>query len=256
MQSTYPSFYLLGNRWLTHGVFWLAYYIIFSVIWMKPEQGYFASFYLEFVLMPVRMMAAYAMVYVLIPEYLAERRYRVFISCYAGIILVAAMLQMTIGHFFYERLLLASQNSFQFSFSAVLRNAVLVNSTVLLLGTLKVFQLYIKLREQLQKQYENPAETITVKSERRMHCLKLADILFVEGLGNYVTYHLTNGQKYVVYNSIKQTQDLLPDSFLRVHRSYIVNRDNISSYNKESICLGNHDIPRGKDIPDESLAPT
>ncbi|MGB0494967.1 MAG: LytR/AlgR family response regulator transcription factor [Kangiellaceae bacterium] len=221
---------------------------------MKPEQGYFFSFYLEFILMPVRILSVYCMIYFLIPNYLVTRHYRQFIGGYALLIFVAGILQLTFSHFFYHRLLL-NATEFNLSISALIRNIILINTTVLLLGSAKVFQLYVQLMEAISK---NQVETtkpsfVEVKSNRRTHRLSISRILFIEGLGNYVTYYMDNGEKKIVYSSIKETQQNLPDQFLRLHRSYIVNRKKIESYNKDNVLIGEHELPRARDIDDKQL---
>ena len=253
-EQTYDQFYLLKSRFLTHAVFWLGYYLLFSFIWMKPEQGYFASFYLEFVLMPVRMLAVYCMIYFLIPQFLVVRQYRAFFGGYLALILIAGILQLIFSHFFYHRLLL-NQTEFGLSFSSLMRSMILVNTTVLLLGTAKVFQLYMQLLESVANNHKDSVvnDVIEVKSDRRMHRLKLSQILFIEGMGNYVTYYLNNGDKKIVYSSIKETESRLPNEFLRLHRSYIINRKHIESYNKDNVIIGGHELPRAKDIVDKQL---
>jgi two-component system, LytTR family, response regulator LytT len=253
-ESSFPQFYLLGSRFLTHAIFWLGYYIAFGFIWMEPEQGYFASFYLEFVLMPVRILAAYCMIYFLIPNYLVARQYQQFFIGYAVLLLIAGVLQLVFSHFFYHRLLL-NATEIDLGVSALARNMVLINTTVLLLGTVKVFQLYIQLMEAVSRnQSDTPRpDFLEVKSDRRIHRLPISQILFIEGMGNYVTYYLDNGDKKIVYSSIKETLQNLPEEFLRLHRSYIVNRTKIQSYNKDNVLVGDHELPRGKDIDDEHL---
>lgn len=254
---TFPNLYLADSRFFTHALFWVGYYLLFSLIWMKPEQGFFASFYLEFVLMPVRILAAYTMIYLLIPKYLEAAQYRQFIQGYVLLLVGAGAIQTVFSHFFYQQLYLGG-GEFVFGLSAWVRNAVLINTTVLLLGSLKVFQLYLQVKEQGRKdpdvQGDTAANFIEVKSERRYHRLLVSDILLVKGMGNYVTYFLANGDKKIVYSSVKEALNLLPEQFLRVHRSYIINRDKIESYNKESIFIGDHEIPRGHEVADEELA--
>ncbi|WP_338294657.1 LytTR family DNA-binding domain-containing protein [Planctobacterium marinum] len=252
----YSGCYLFGSRVFTHTLFWVGYYVLFSFIWAKPEQGLFASFYLEFILMPVRIMAAYCMLYLLIPSYLVERRYRHFFGGYGLLIAVSGFLQLCFGYFFYETLLPGTNSGFGFNLAGWVRNCILINTTVLLLGTAKVFILYMGLLEKQShagKQQQNTQDFILVKSERRTCKLFFADILYVEGLGNYVTYHLVNGEKRIVYSSLKETQESLPEQFLRLHRSYLINRNAIESFNNEEVLVAGNALPRGKDIQDAEL---
>lgn len=257
--SGQPS--LFESRLIRHASFWLAYYLLFSLIWAEPERGYFASFYLEFVLMPLRILASYCMMYVLIPAFLSHRKLAAFLLSYAVLILAAGGLQLLIGHFFYDQLLNGQGDKFALSPASWMRNIVLINSTVILLGAAKVIQLHFTLvdslargEDQLAEQESNMGDAvIEVKSNRRIHRLRLRDILYIEGMGNYIRYATSDGGRIVVYSSLKAAEGSLPDSFIRIHRSYLVNRDHISAYDKETVTVGNETIPRRKDIDDEIL---
>lgn len=249
-------FYLFNSRFLTHAVFWVGYYFLFSLIWATEDGGYFASFYLEFILMPVRILAAYCMLYWLIPNFLATQRYRQFAIGYIGLIVIAGSMQLLFSYFFYNQLMTELNTQFTLSINGWLRSIILVNTTVMLLGVLKVFQMYIELQTrfvQLSSEKSNEQQFVEVKADRKIHRLKISDICYLEGMGNYVTYHMKDGQKRVVYVSLKQALVELPDTFIRVHRSYVVNKQQIDSYNHEELYLGDKAIPRGKDISDQDL---
>ena len=67
------------------------------------------------------------------------------------------------------------------------------------------------------------AEYFFVKAERRYFKVNFSDILFIEGLKDYVILQL-NDQRIITRMSLKAIFDLLPKSiFLRVNKSYIVN---------------------------------
>lgn len=244
----FSDFYLFGSRLATHIIFWLVYYLCFSLIWAKPDQSLFASFYLEFVLLPVRILAVYAMIYYLIPKFLVEKAYKKFWLGYFLLLACVGLLQRLSGYFFYELLILKSQGAF-FDPGAIVRSILLVNTTVVFVAAAKLFQLYIKLKDKV-----NADSNIEVTSERRTHRLKADDILYIEGMGNYVTYFLNDGRKLVVYKSIKKTIGDLPGQFVRLQRSYIINKNHIRSYSQENVQIGDKEIPRGKDITDQMLA--
>ena len=74
------------------------------------------------------------------------------------------------------------------------------------------------------------AEYFFVKAERRYFKVNFSDILFIEGLKDYVILQL-NDQRIITRMSLKAIFDLLPKSiFLRVNKSYIVNTDHIESF--------------------------
>ena len=252
---------LLQWRLLRHGCFWLAYYLVFSLIWASPQRGYYVSFYLEFVLMPLRILASYCMMYVLIPLFLSNRKMLHFITSYCVLITLSAGVQMLIGHFFYDQLLGGHGERFPFSVASWVRNAVLINSTVILLGAAKILQLHFQLLDSLAVEEEVEIDQdrsadekfIEVKSNRRIHRLRINEILYIEGLGNYITYVNIDDSRIIVYSSLKATEALLPHAFIRLHRSYIVNRKHINAYDKDTVTVGKKSLPRGKDVTDDLL---
>lgn len=211
--------------------------------------------------MPLRILASYCMMYVLIPAFLSERKLIAFLTRYALLIAAAGGLQLLIGHFFYDRLVEGGTASFALSLSAWLRNIVLINSTVILLGAAKVIQLHFALVDSLARndgaalgnEIAQDDAMIELKSNRRIHRVRVHDILYVEGMGNYTRYINCDGSRIVVYSSLKAAQSNLPSTFIRVHRSYLINLERLSAYDKDTVTVGSKTLPRSKDITDEAL---
>ena len=62
-----------------------------------------------------------------------------------------------------------------------------------------------------------------VKSDYKLQRVNLDDILYVEGLKDYVRFYLKNGDKIMSLMSMKKLEEYLPKpEFLRTHRSFIV----------------------------------
>lgn len=85
--------------------------------------------------------------------------------------------------------------------------------------------------------------TITVKSGYDLHKLKYTDIMYVESDSEYVNYHTTE-KKIMSNQSLKALEKILPSSlFIRVHRSYIVNRAMVTGLKGRDLLLGDVEIP-------------
>ena len=73
------------------------------------------------------------------------------------------------------------------------------------------------------------------------------DILYVEGLKDYVKIFLTGGRHFLVKRAISVIENILSDhKFIRVHRSYIVSLSKISGYNALVVQIGQCEIPIGR----------
>jgi two-component system LytT family response regulator len=89
-------------------------------------------------------------------------------------------------------------------------------------------------------------EYIFVKEGTRYVKVMVSEILFIEGLKNYVTIH-TGQQKIVSLQRLKSLEDQLPaDKFIRVHNSYIVAKGAISSVKDNEVWVGIAKIPIGE----------
>ncbi|QWX85685.1 response regulator transcription factor [Cellulophaga sp. HaHaR_3_176] len=87
-------------------------------------------------------------------------------------------------------------------------------------------------------------EFIFVKSEYKQLRIKLADVLYFEGLKDYIKIWLKDNSKPILtLMSLKSLQEELPESeFLRVHRSFIVSLKNIEEIERSQIIINNQRI--------------
>lgn len=86
-------------------------------------------------------------------------------------------------------------------------------------------------------------QAITVKSGYDLYKLKYADIRYIESDSEYVKYH-TADRKIMSNQSLKALEKILPGSlFIRVHRSYIVNRQMVTGLKGRDLLLGDVEIP-------------
>lgn len=78
--------------------------------------------------------------------------------------------------------------------------------------------------------------------------INFSDIIWIEGLKDYIRIHLTNTSKPVVARmSMKSMEDQLPASrFMRIQKSYIVAKSAITAIRKNSVFIGNQELPVGE----------
>ncbi|MCQ2217061.1 MAG: LytTR family DNA-binding domain-containing protein [Paludibacteraceae bacterium] len=99
----------------------------------------------------------------------------------------------------------------------------------------------------------NNQEYFLVKSDRKFFRIKFDDILFVEGLKDYVIIHL-DGQKIVTRMNMKGINDILPSNhFMRVNKSFIVNTEQIESFDNNDIFIKTFVIPIGNMYRDDFM---
>lgn len=113
----------------------------------------------------------------------------------------------------------------------------------------------LKERDMLYSIVENKESTdfIFVKSKSRLIKLNTKDIYFIEALKDYVVINAASA-RYTIHSTMKDIEDKMPsDSFIRVHRSYIIRIDKIAQIETPNIILEDIKkiIPIGGSYKDE-----
>jgi two-component system LytT family response regulator len=96
-----------------------------------------------------------------------------------------------------------------------------------------------------QQQHDFMSDFIFVKSEHKIQKVYLHQILFIEGLKDYISI-FTTAERIITLQNMKKMEDTLPDKhFIRVHKSYIVALNKIDSIERSRIRIGDKIIPIG-----------
>jgi len=94
---------------------------------------------------------------------------------------------------------------------------------------------------------------ITFKADGKHVRVFLHEILFIEGLKEYVKI-VCEKQQYIVLESLRNLEEKLAgNSFLRIHKSYIVSVPKINSMYGNTLEIGEHEIPVSRDKKEEVI---
>ena len=100
---------------------------------------------------------------------------------------------------------------------------------------------------------QHPKDYILVKSDFKVFRIFHRDILYVESMKEYVAYH-TNAGRTLSLGSLKNLERELPaDQFMRVHKSYIVNKGRVSTLEGNRLHVGEVKIPIGSSYREKVL---
>ncbi|MEO0469241.1 MAG: LytTR family DNA-binding domain-containing protein [Bacteroidota bacterium] len=103
-----------------------------------------------------------------------------------------------------------------------------------------------KIKQSGAQAAQSVSDHLFVKDKGQLVRLGLTEILWIEALGDYVQIY-TPGKRYTVNTTMKSIVSRLPEQeFMRVHRSFIVRLDRISSIEDNTIVAGDKLIPVGK----------
>ncbi len=116
----------------------------------------------------------------------------------------------------------------------------------------RFYKTVLKIQDLFQKAVsENPIKTeekqddfLFVKTDGKLVKINLSELLFVEGLKDYLYLYLRN-EKLIVLDTLKEFENRLPQEFMRVHKSYIIRLGAIETIERNRVFIGDKVIPVG-----------
>ena len=98
----------------------------------------------------------------------------------------------------------------------------------------------------VDKKLAEDSEFLSIRADYKLNKILYDDIVFIEGLDDYVKIHLIDNKKITARISMKSILEKLPEKlFIRVHRSFIVPLKKIKSIQNKVLYLNNQEIPIG-----------
>lgn len=151
-------------------------------------------------------------------------------------ILVSEILFVLLAHYFIKRV--RADYPFTADVAAPLLNPVFI---ALILLVLVAGDLWLsRLLERVWPSSEQPLRFI---SDRREMTLRPSEIRYIESNDDEVWIHATEGRRFRNKTGISQWEALLGEGFLRIHRSYLVNRTFVTGCTTEEVFLDEASLP-------------
>ncbi|SNT13612.1 LytTr DNA-binding domain-containing protein [Ekhidna lutea] len=236
--------------------FWSGICGFLTLLFSTSLNGLLVSFYFVTFLIPVILGTSIFFNRYLVPKYLmrGKRMQFALYLIYLAVVSVYLELMVMILAFIiladYQFSNLGSIAGDIYILTMVLYIIVSIEGMVIAFRRLKerddlIANLKVKLeKEQMQE--------IVIRSNRKNVPVKLNDILFIESMADYIKVH-TISETILSKEKISAISERLPDGFVRVHRSFIVNRDQVGAYDKETVTVGQHEIPIGRKYKSQAV---
>ncbi len=97
----------------------------------------------------------------------------------------------------------------------------------------------------------NDSEELIVKDGRAIVRLHHANILWLETEGNYTVIHLINEKRRIIRRALTEFEEELPKSnFIRIHKSYLINKKQVSEVRTNSIIINGLELNIGRSYQD------
>ena len=244
-----------------HILFWLAVVLFYTLYFGSREDEYGQALLFVGIMLPITIATAYFIMYWLIPRYAMRRRYGLFglyllytlmLSVYAELMLLVGLYIQVSG---YQALFVNPSVTDQMEVMAGMYMVVLVAVSVKMwldLGRAR------QDRDQIEEEKKSTEErlriaemrlagdTWEVRADRKTHRVNSRDVRYVESIRDYVKIHRQDGILVSKMKLSDAEQALTHAGFVRVHRSYLVNLDLVSSWSSDSVVVGEDVIPIGR----------
>jgi hypothetical protein len=198
-------------------------------------------------LLPVAVGTSYSFNYFLVPRYLLKKRYGKFTLYFAYLLVVSTWLEMWVitGSF----ILLADFDAG--NLSPVVTNVFILAIILYFIVFLTAFLLLIKQSFAIQKKSESlKAEKnkflkgyLTVRADRQQAKILFEDIDYIESMGDYVKIITDSNEPIITRERISHIIKELPENFLRIHRSFVVNSQKVEFFFKTEVKVNGEILP-------------
>nr|WP_321406036.1 LytTR family DNA-binding domain-containing protein [uncultured Carboxylicivirga sp.] len=223
-----------------HILYWLFVVFILTIIFGRSWGNNTAALFFVSMLLPIVLGTSYFFNYVLVPKYYLKKKYLKFglytfymfvVSLYLESIVIMFSF-IYLGNFNFHNL---APNSFDTLLLAV------VMYLLVFLGSFLLMARQIKEREQqikllITEQNKNKSSTLELTSNRKTVKIPYDDIIYIESMADYIKVHTTKDE-IISKEKISKLADRLPSQFIRIHRSFIVNKSRIKTvaYNELTV---------------------
>lgn len=202
-------------------LYWLAAIIVLSLILLSTSYSFGEAFLISSSILPGALMTKYFSKSI---SYKNRRK-----GIYDTIYLVSAVL-VTI----YLNIILVHWYLLKVNPENIMMNPVFLFMIVSLFTGINLFleRKLFSLKRPVEEKY------IEFVSERKKIKIELDTIIYIESNNNEVWIMTTTGEKYRTKMKISRWEEILDERFVRIHRSYIVNKNHIRSYSANSVSIG------------------
>jgi len=240
-----------------HIIFWGLVYGVLTLIFGSWFGGYDEAYYFVSLLLPVVMGTSYFFNYYLVPRFLFTRKFRKF-AIYSFYMLVVSLCLELLASIISLLLIIKFGVSGTgplmtdvYTLAGILYFIVLFKSFILLIKHYFVDQKAIGELEEKQTLLDQGY--FTVRSNRQTSRIRFEELLYIESLADYVQFHLEDGTQVSSKEKISHMEEFLPDVFIRIHRSFIVNRSRITSFSREHVVVGEMELPISRSYKKEVM---
>ncbi len=232
-----------------HITYWIFVVLILSLTFGFSWENNRAAFFFVCMLLPIVLGTSYFFNYVLVPKFYLTKRYARFAFYTFCTAVISSYFEMLVVVFSFVYLVnlnngnLAPRATEIYLLSATLYLLVFVGSFILMMHQIsenrQVIQQLLDEKEKMEKSF------LEIISNRKIAKIPYDDIVYIESLSDYIKVNTVNDE-IISKEKISRLYERLPDMFLRIHRSFVVNTNRIKERSYNEILVDNTRLNIGK----------
>jgi two-component system, LytTR family, response regulator LytT len=213
-----------------HIIYWIFVLLVLTLVFGFSWGDNSAAFFFVSMLLPIVLGTSYFFNYVLVPRYYLTKRYAKFaFYCFCTAV-ISVYLEMMVLLFSFVYMVKLSYENLNPNATQILLLAVVqyllvfIGSFLLMMNQIvenrKVIQQLLEEKEKMKRSF------LEIISNRKMTKIPYDEIIYIESLSDYIKV-ITSNEEIVSKDKISRLAEILPDFFLRIHRSFIINTNRI-----------------------------
>lgn len=239
----------MNKRISRHIAYWILILLFLTLFFGYKWDNHILAFYFSSLLLPIMIGTSYFFNLYLVPNYLLTGKYWNFTLYFIYMLVVSLYLEMLVSLLSFVLIanykvdVMGLESISIFILGVNLYLIVFVTSFIrIVLQFREKSQMVNSLRSELEKKQK---DSIQIRANRKNHHIPLDELLYIESLDDYVKLVLIKSE-ITTREKITKLHSKLPDKFLRIHRSFVVNKEKVQSYSKSQVMINDLSIPIGR----------
>ena len=223
-----------------HIAYWVFVIVVLTLVFGFSWGNNSAAFFFVSMLLPIVLGTSYVFNYILVPKYYLNKRhlrFALYTFCTAIISLYLEMMVLLLSYVYMVNLNFhnVSPNASQiFLLAVVLYLLVIAGSFFVMMNQIienrQVIQQLLDEKEKMKKSF------LEIISNRKKIKIPYGEIIYIESLSDYIKV-VTINNEFASKDKISRLAEILPDIFLRIHRSFIINTDRIKEVSYDELLV-------------------
>ena len=237
-----------------HIFYWIFVILVLTLVFGFSWGNNSAAFFFVSMLLPIVLGTSYFFNYVLVPKYYLPKRYGKFALYSFCTAVISLYLEMMVLLFSFVYMVKLSYDNLNPNATEILLLAlvqyllVFIGSFLLMMNQItenrQVIQQLLDEKEKMKKSF------LGITSNRKITKIPYDEIIYIESLSDYIKVNTVKDQ-IVSKEKISNLASRLPDVFLRIHRSFIVNTDRIKEVSFDELLVDDIRLNIGRSYRNE-----